>query len=242
MEMTVNDLRALGPRGKQVYIETFARIGPDVLAQYGITSTLRVAHFWAQAAHECDGFKTMEEYASGAAYEGRRDLGNTQPGDGVRYKGRGIFQLTGRANYASMGAKLGLDLVSRPYLASDPVNALKIACEFWKSRNLNLLADKNDIVGITRKINGGTNGLEDRKARFKTAWQIWGNRNPLPKPPMNPNQKGAVVVAVGGAAAASAKVATGTGMFSMENMAVLAFVAVMIVGAFFIWKNSKGDV
>jgi putative chitinase len=111
----------------------------------------------------------MEEYASGKAYEGRKDLGNTQPGDGKRYKGRGIFQLTGRANYKSYGDRLGLDLVATPELASDVMNAVKIACEYWTDKKLNDYADKDDVKMITKRINGGYNGLEDRERYLKRA-------------------------------------------------------------------------
>ena len=88
--------------------------------------------FMAQCSHECDHFNTMEEYASGAAYEGRSDLGNTQPGDGKRYKGRGYIQLTGRANYIDVGRAIGEDLVNNPTRASEPAIAAKVALHFGK--------------------------------------------------------------------------------------------------------------
>lgn len=160
-------------------------IGPvlaPTLAKSQIDTPLRIAHFLAQAAHESDSFCTTEEYASGAAYEGRADLGNTQPGDGPRFKGRGLFQLTGRANYRSFGALLHLDLENNPTLAAEPVVSLEIACAFWTTRSyrtsdghrlsLNQLADADEIAAITRVINGGENGLDDRifyLRRAKTA-------------------------------------------------------------------------
>lgn len=88
-----------------------------------------------QVTHECAGFRTTEEFASGTAYEGRQDLGNTQAGDGKRYKGRGLIQLTGRANYRDIGQIFGLPLEDNPAMAAEPVTALKIACEYWKKRN-----------------------------------------------------------------------------------------------------------
>jgi len=136
----------------------------DTLARYGIDNRLRIAHFLAQTCHESAGFRTTEEFASGQAYEGRADLGNDQPGDGPRYKGRGLLQLTGRANYRSLGKTLGLPLEAQPELAAQPVLSLTIACEFWKSRAINPLCDADDVVAVTRKVNGGTNGLEDRRA------------------------------------------------------------------------------
>ena len=137
----------------------------ETLAKYQISTPLRIAHFLAQVAHESDGFCTTEEYASGAAYEGRRDLGNTQPGDGVRFKGRGLIQLTGRANYDKYGKRIGVDLVDNPAHAADPAVSLVLACEYWTQTRggLNRFADADDILTITRAINGGTNGLEDRR-------------------------------------------------------------------------------
>lgn len=138
---------------------------------YGITNYLRLCHFVAQCAQECDHFNTLEEYASGVAYEGRTDLGNTHPGDGRRYKGRGYIQITGRANYISVGTKLGYDLVGHPELAETPEIAVLVALEYWKSRNLNIKADRDDIEGITRGVNGGLNGYAERKlflSRAKT--------------------------------------------------------------------------
>ncbi len=161
--------RVGGPKGarQQQIIAAVGAVLQDTLQRYQIDTPLRVAHFLAQAFHEADGLCTTQEYASGAAYEGRRDLGNTQPGDGVRYKGRGLFQLTGRANYAAYGPKIGIpDLVDQPERAADPAVSLLIACEYWKERRggLNQYADRDDIVTITKAINGGLNGLPDRRA------------------------------------------------------------------------------
>ncbi|HMN75080.1 MAG TPA: peptidoglycan-binding protein [Burkholderiaceae bacterium] len=144
----------------------------ETLASYSIDSRLRIAHFLGQTCHESAGFRTTEEFASGARYEGRVDLGNNQPGDGPRYKGRGLLQLTGRANYRALGAILGVDLEHDPELAAEPVLSLKIACEYWKRRKINAACDRDDIVEVTRLVNGGTNGLEDRRVcttKAKTA-------------------------------------------------------------------------
>ena len=141
----------------------------QVLESYRIDTALRIAHFMAQIAHECAGFRTTEEFASGAAYEGRADLGNTEPGDGRRYKGRGLLQLTGRFNYRDMGARLGIPLESEPERAAEPVLSLRIACEYWTRHDINALADRDDIVAVTRKVNGGLNGLEDRTRYLRRA-------------------------------------------------------------------------
>lgn len=141
------------------------------LDEYQINTNLRIAHFMGQVTHECAGFRTTEEFASGAAYEGRSDLGNIHPGDGVRYKGRGLIQLTGRSNYHKFGAKLGLDLDDKPELAADPVISLKIACEYWKSRDINAAADRDDLIAVTKLINGGLNGIEERREYLRRAKQ-----------------------------------------------------------------------
>lgn len=141
----------------------------------GIVTALRVCHFIAQAAHETGGFSRFVERGNGdrdgdglddyfVRYDRRADLGNTPAldGDGELYKGRGIFQLTGRANYRTFGAKLGLDLLRKPQIAAEPEPAVRIACAYWTSRRINFLADKDDLVGVTKAINGGTTGLADR--------------------------------------------------------------------------------
>jgi putative chitinase len=139
------------------------------LERYDLTSRLRIAHFLGQTCHESAGYRTTQEFASGRAYEGRTDLGNTQKGDGARYKGRGLLQLTGRANYADYGKALGVDLVNNPTLAAQPALSLKIACEYWKRRNINADCDRDDVQAVTRKVNGGLNGLSDRIALTEKA-------------------------------------------------------------------------
>jgi putative chitinase len=145
----------------------------DVLAarldSYAINTRLRIAHFIAQTCTESDGYSTTEEYASGAAYEGRADLGNTQKGDGRLFKGRGLLQLTGRANYTAYGKALGLDLVGNPALAAEPAVSLTIACEYWKRRAINAMADADDLYAVTRAVNGGLNGLDSRRAYLTKA-------------------------------------------------------------------------
>lgn len=142
------------------------------LEGYGIASRLRIAHFLGQTCEESAGFRTTEEFASGEAYEGRKDLGNVRKGDGPLFKGRGLLQLTGRANYREYGEALGVDLEHHPEMAGEPVLSLRIACEYWKRRRINDACDRDDIIAVTRLINGGTNGLSERRlytARAKTA-------------------------------------------------------------------------
>jgi predicted chitinase len=131
-----------------------------------ITTRARAAAFLAQLGHESGSLRWMEELASGSAYEGRRDLGNTQPGDGRRYKGRGPIQLTGRANYRAAGNALGLALEREPTLVSRPGIGFRVAVWYWTTHGLNAYADGGDFDRITLVINGGFNGLTDRRHRY----------------------------------------------------------------------------
>ena len=133
------------------------------LDRYAINTPLRIAHFLGQTCHESAGYRTTEEFASGDEYEGRIDLGNTMPGDGRRYKGRGLIQLTGRANYKTLGNTLDLPLEAEPARAAAPVLSLTVACEFWKANKINPLCDADDLDRVTRRINGGTNGIDERR-------------------------------------------------------------------------------
>lgn len=132
----------------------------------------RAAAFLAQIAHESGELRYMEEIASGSEYEGRKDLGNTQAGDGRRYKGRGPLQLTGRANYRQYGTLLGLDLVGHPEQAATPAVGFRIAGLYWHLHGLNALADAGDFEAITRRINGGLNGQADRLMYYHRALTI----------------------------------------------------------------------
>lgn len=137
-------------------------------------SKARVAAFLAQIGHESGGLRFNLELASGIAYEGRKDLGNTQPGDGPKYKGRGWIQLTGRHNYRQAGKAIGVDLEAFPTLAASEGYMGLIAGWFWHSRNLNMWADKGDFLTITKLINGGVNGLSDRLSYWERAKKVLG--------------------------------------------------------------------
>jgi len=149
----------------------------QAMQQAGINTPQREAAFLAQLGHESGSFKYMQELASGQEYEGRKDLGNTQPGDGVKYKGRGPIQITGRANYAAAGKALGLDLIDHPDLAATPQVGFQTAAWYWNTHNLNQYADQNTQASfdkITKAINGGYNGKADRDARWNVAKQQLG--------------------------------------------------------------------
>lgn len=172
--------------------------------KYSINTPERQACFLAQVMHESGGFKHLEENLNYSAqalmrtwgsrfpdldtaekyeykpekiankvYAGR--MGNIEEGDGWKYRGRGLIQLTGRENYANFGLNAGVDVLSNPDLLASPEYATLSAGWYWNKRNLNDLADKMDIEGITKKINGGLNGIEDRKARTQKVLAILRN-------------------------------------------------------------------
>jgi predicted chitinase len=147
----------------------------------GIDTDARKAAYIAQLGHESDGFHTLEEYASGADYEGRDDLGNVFAGDGRRFKGRGPIQITGRYNYTRYSEKVGEDLVANPERAATPEVGFKIAAEYWKENDLNRLADEGRFGDITRRINGGTNGWDDRNRRHSRARDLLARTADQPK-------------------------------------------------------------
>ena len=168
--ITLEELHEIMPHAKVARLEMF--IGPlnDAMQEFDISATVeRETAFLAQIAHESGETRYVHEIASGEAYEGRKDLGNTQPGDGVRFKGRGLIQITGRSNYSDCGDALGLDLIARPELLEEPINACRSAAWFWSEHGLNELADKDDFLLITKRINGGTNGYADRIAYYNRA-------------------------------------------------------------------------
>lgn len=131
-----------------------------------------MAAFIAQALHESGCFKWVRELADGSAYEGRADLGNTTPGDGKLYKGRGLFQITGKFNYAAISKDFYGDaatLLKNPDLLATPQNATRAAYWFWSKHHLNALADTGEFETITRRINGGLNGEAERIAYYEAA-------------------------------------------------------------------------
>lgn len=144
--------------------------------RYGIVGTARAAAFIAQLGHESGQLRFVREIwgptAQQLGYEGRADLGNTERGDGSKYRGRGLIQVTGRANYKACGEALGLDLINNPELLEQPHYAAMSAAWFWATKGLNTLADQGDFVKITRRINGGINGLEDRRQLWDKAKKV----------------------------------------------------------------------
>lgn len=200
-------LLRLAPRARDAYREAFARV--DVLAASGILdSPGRLAHFLAQVCHETGGltilvenlhyraerlmevwpsrFPTLSaarpfagnpEALANAVYGGR--MGNVHPGDGWRYIGRGLLQITGRETYARIGTALGIDLVGQPYLAVSPDHAVAIAVEEWRRSGCMRYADLDDVVEVTRAINGGLIGLRDRREWLLKAKTVLAQGVPL---------------------------------------------------------------
>jgi putative chitinase len=172
---TKEKLAVVLPRAVQRRIDLYFEPLQAGMQRYGITSPLQMAHFIAQLGHESASFLYSEEIASGAAYEGRRDLGNTQAGDGKRFKGRGLIQLTGRANYAAYSRHTGFDCLAQPAaLASDPMLAVDVSCWFWHDRGLAAMAERDDVKAVTKRINGGFNGLDDRIQNLNRAKAVLG--------------------------------------------------------------------
>jgi putative chitinase len=167
MILTEDQFRQMMPNGaREGRLDAHWPYVVPALERACIDTPNRIAAFLAQLAHESGEFRWMEEIwgptAQQLGYEGRADLGNVYPGDGYRFRGRAGIGLTGRANYRQAGNDLGVDLVTYPDKAATPEYATAISTWFWNSRQLSPVADMNWIKTITKVINGGYNGLEDR--------------------------------------------------------------------------------
>jgi len=187
LEKFKRDLRNMYQNARQRDIDEFAPHLLYIFEKYKINTRLRQAHFLAQVGHESGELYHKEETTSGAAYEGRRDLGNTQRGDGRKYKGAGIIQITGRANFTEFDRFMNAkgEIIKNPRLI---VNDSKLSTEaagwFWHTRNINPLADRNDIIAVTKRINGGTNGLAHRRQLFARALNVIKEPYSLDKEPV----------------------------------------------------------
>jgi len=153
----------------------------EAFARFDITTPRRAAMAVAQWAHESDHFKTATEYASGDGYEGRADLGNTRPGDGRRFKGRGRIQITGRVNYERIAKALDIDCVSNPDLLAQPPYSELASGQWWHLHDCNRFCDHDDFVGLTERINGGRRGLSDRQQLYTRAKQVQERLVPVDK-------------------------------------------------------------
>lgn len=146
------------------------------MAEFDINTPLRKAAFLAQIGHESGGLHWLVELWGPSIaqqhYEGRDDLGNTVPGDGLRFRGRGLLQITGRANYLATGKALGFDLIANPEKLAEPELASRSAAWWWRNHGCNEFADRQQFVLLTRRINGGTNGLDDRQRLYQAAKDV----------------------------------------------------------------------
>ena len=175
MSTTAQQLLQILPNAGQV-AGVFVPVLNAAMNRYQIIGTKRVAAFIAQIGHESGQLKYVKEIwgptKAQAKYEVRADLGNTVKGDGSKYRGRGLIQITGRANYTECGEALGLDLINHPELLEKPQHACMSAAWFWSSRGLNTLADAGSFSKITSRINGGQNGAADRQALYARALKV----------------------------------------------------------------------
>jgi len=216
----VDVVKKLCPRANAVYIAAF-EAGDGQMSDAGITTPTRLAHFLAQVMHETGGLTVLRENMNYTAsrirqiwpsrpnavqfagnpeglansvYGGR--MGNTNPGDGWKYRGRGLMQTTGREAYAKYGKRCGVPFESDPDLVLSAEHALKPALAEWVDGKCNEMADRGDIAGITRRINGGLIGFEDRKAWLARTLPACNGVDIKPRPPVKPAATGAAGGAV----------------------------------------------
>lgn len=187
MILTQIQLKAICPAISEKNLLTYIPLLNAGFEKYQVNTKERISCFIAQVAHESGSFKYVKEIASGSAYEGRKDLGNINPGDGVKYKGRGLIQCTGRDNYQACSLYLfgGGKLLDRPEILEQPEFALKSAFWFWIKNKLNDICDKPDdwtkefknktyskFEWLTLRINGGQNGIAERKLFYEKARKV----------------------------------------------------------------------
>ncbi|WP_169810755.1 glycoside hydrolase family 19 protein [Nocardia beijingensis] len=178
--LTLEQLERIFPGTSRAKLREYLPYLNQAMRDYGIDSPKREAAFLAQLAVETDDLKTLEEYGDNGYFDRNygpqsgvgRSLGNTEPGDGARFHGRGALQLTGRDNYRKASEALGVDFVGDRELAADPKYAFATAGWFWDAENLNDQADESDIGAIGRSINGGTNGAAERREYYDRARKV----------------------------------------------------------------------
>ncbi|PWK30843.1 glycoside hydrolase family 19 protein [Pseudomonas sp. OV226] len=180
MPITAQQLLQILPNAGQ-RAGVFAPVINTAMQRYQIVGAKRVAAFIAQIGHESGQLVYVREIwgptAAQKKYEGRADLGNTVAGDGFKYRGRGLIQITGRANYAACGEALGVDLINHPEQLEQPQYACMSAAWFWATHGLNTLADAGDNTNIGSIINTGRkgrvpNGAQDRDALYAKALKV----------------------------------------------------------------------
>ena len=179
MSITQQQLQQILPNAGQT-AGVFVPVLNTAMVRFQIVGTKRIAAFIAQIGHESGQFRYVRELGNDQ-YLSKYDtgslakrLGNTPEadGDGQKYRGRGLIQITGRANYMLCGEALALDLINQPELLEKPQHACMSAAWFWASGGLNTLADAGQFDTITRRINGGQNGAADRQALYARALKV----------------------------------------------------------------------
>ena len=174
--LSAEQLKSILPQATTSNIELYLPYINDLLPKFGIDNNTRLAAFLAQVGHESGQLKYNKEIwgptAAQKGYEGRKGLGNVIAGDGTKFKGRGLIQVTGRANYSSFAQANGVDCVNHPELLEQPEYAVMTACWFWQSKKLNQFADSGDFKTLTKRINGGLNGYDDRLAIWERAKKV----------------------------------------------------------------------
>lgn len=183
MDLSRQTLQRMFPRAKPEVLDAMARLAPSLCVREQITTPRRWVHFCGQITVESGGLRFLREIRSDASAEEMyghatrvgRILGNTEPGDGARFPGRGLLQTTGRDNYTRLGERMGLDLVGDPALLERPDIAVTAAFTHWGMMGVGRLADGDNVTVVTKRINGGKNGLPEREIATKRAKAIWGN-------------------------------------------------------------------
>lgn len=174
--ITAEQLKQIYPQATAANIEMYLPFLNSLLPQFGIDTPARVCTFLAQVGHESGQLRYNKEIwgptAAQKGYEGRKDLGNVIVGDGTKFKGRGLIQITGRANYSSFAQATGVDCINNPVLLEQPEYAVMTACWFWQKNNLNKYADSGDFKTLTKRINGGVNGWADRCEIWERAKKV----------------------------------------------------------------------
>jgi putative chitinase len=172
-DLTQNKMKGIMPRATDALLDRYYVLIVDTMHDYEINTPLRIAHFLAQVGVECGDLRWMQELDSGAYLNGNDDLGNTEDGDGPRFKGRGLLQLTGRSNYTAYGEYCDRDFLSDTtsvLIATDASFAVDSAGWYWTTlKKVNPLADADNVHAVTHKVNGGYNDLEERKAHLRRA-------------------------------------------------------------------------
>lgn len=170
--MTPKEIRSIAVHADDKKIEVYTPLLNQYMHEYRICGAEREAAFLATIIYESGSFQYTRELASGRAYEGRKDLGNVIAGDGVRFKGRGLIQITGRRNYERISNEFGIDFVKNPHLLEEPEWAVKSACWWWADKGLNEIADTGDFRKVTRIVNGGLTGWAERSKWYALAKSV----------------------------------------------------------------------